>query len=197
MLDKVPVSKRMCPVIFIIDTSESMSLDNASGQNPIGAVNSAIENTLPELISMNQKNSDVKIKIAVLSFDSAVQWITGETNLIDPEDLQSKWQDLDADGLTFMGAAFKELNQKLSVSHGFMQHASGSVAPVLFLLSDGDPNDDYKSGLQVLQKNNWYKVAVKIAIGYGDSNDDILREFTGNIETVLHTNDPKKLMKLI
>lgn len=152
MLDKVPVAKRMCPVIFIIDTSESMSLDNASGQNPIGAVNSAIENTLPELISMNQKNSDVKIKIAVLSFDSAVQWITGETNLIDPEDLQTKWQDLDADGLTFMGAAFKELNQKLSVSHGFMQHASGSVTPVLFLLSDGEPNDDYKSGLQVLQK---------------------------------------------
>lgn len=197
MLDKVSVAKRMCPVIFLIDTSGSMSVANGSGENPIGAVNAAIENSLPELVSMNQKNADTQIKVSVLSFDSEVKWITDETNLIDPEDLKSNWKDLDANGLTFMGAAFKELNQKLSISHGFMQHASGSVAPVLFLLSDGEPNDDYKSGLQELKKNNWYKVAVKVAIGYGDSNDDILREFTGNIETVLHTNDPKELMKLI
>ena len=197
MLDKVAVSKRMCPVIFLIDTSGSMSYDNGSGQNPIGAVNAAIENTLPELISMNQKNADTEIKISVLSFDSEVNWITGETNLISPEDLKSQWQDLNAGGRTSMETAFKELNQKLSISHGFMQHASGSVAPVLFLLSDGEPTDNYKAGLQELKNNNWYKVAVKVAIGYGDSNDNILREFTGNVETVLHTNDPKELMKLI
>ncbi len=198
MLDKTEIgSKRMCPVIFLIDTSLSMSIDTTGRGHPIGAVNAAIENSLPELISMNEKNADAEIKIAVLSFDSDVEWVTGETGLISPEDLQAKWKDLDADGLTFMGAAFKELNQKLSVSHGFMQHASGSVAPVLFLLSDGEPNDDYKSGLKILQTNNWYKVASKVAIGYGDSNDDILREFTGNIETVLHTNDPKELLKLI
>ena len=197
MLDKIQISRRMCPVIFLIDTSGSMNLNSGSGENPIGAVNAAIEGVLPELISMNESNADNEIKVAIMSFDFEAKWVTGETDLISPEDLKSKWIDLNADGLTSMGAAFRELNQKLSVSHGFMKRATGSVAPVLFLLSDGEPTDDYQSGLQELKKNNWYKVAVRVAIGYGDSNDDVLREFTGNSETVLHTNDPKDLKKMI
>lgn len=197
MLERASIAKRICPVIFIIDTSGSMSVDNGSGQNPIGAVNAALENSLPELISMNKTNADNQIKVSVLSFDSEVRWITGETNLVDPEDLKSNWKDLNANGLTLMGTAFKALNQKLSLSHGFMQHASGSCAPVLFLLSDGEPTDDYKSGLRVLQENVWYKAAVKAAIGYGESNDDILREFTGCEGTVMHTDNPKELAGLI
>ena len=197
MLDKIQISRRMCPVIFLIDTSGSMTLNTINGENPIGAVNAAIEGVLPELISMNDSNADNEIKVGIMSFDFEAKWITGETDLISPEDLKANWVDLNADGLTSMGAAFKELNQKLSVSHGFMQRATGSVAPVLFLLSDGEPTDDYQSGLQELKKNNWYKVAVRVAIGYGDSNDDVLREFTGNNETVLHTNDPKDLKKMI
>lgn len=197
MLDKIQISRRMCPVIFLIDTSGSMTLNTINGENPIGAVNAAIEGVLPELISMNDSNADNEIKVGIMSFDFEAKWITGETDLISPEDLKANWVDLNADGLTSMGAAFRELNQKLSVSHGFMQRATGSVAPVLFLLSDGEPTDDYQSGLQELKKNNWYKVAVRVAIGYGDSNDDVLREFTGNNETVLHTNDPKDLKKMI
>ena len=51
--------------------------------------------------------------------------------------------------------------------------------------------------MRVLQENNWYKVAGRVAIGYGESNDDVLREFTGNPETVLHSNDPVELKNLI
>lgn len=191
LLDKVEIPRKMCAVIFLLDTSGSM------GGKPIGAVNAAIENVLPELITMNETNSDNEIQMAVLTFDSDAKWVFGEDGLISPEELKDSWQDLNADGLTFMGAAFNALNEKLSVSHGFMKHASGSVAPVLFLLSDGEPNDDYKAGLQKLKANNWYQVAVRVAIGYGESNDDVLREFTGNSETVLHTNDPNELKKLI
>ncbi len=191
MLDKIQISRRMCPVIFLLDTSGSMS------GAPIGAVNAAIEGVLPELISMNESNADNEIKVAIMTFDFEAQWVTGENDLVAPEILKANWIDLNADGLTAMGAAFSELNKKLSVSHGFMKRATGSVAPVLFLLSDGDPTDDFQAGLQELKKNNWYKVAVRVAIGYGDSNDDVLREFTGNNETVLHTNDPKDLKKMI
>ena len=189
MLDKVSTTRRMCPVIFVIDTSGSM--DGA----PIGAVNAALENVLPELVAMNEKNADNEIRVALMTFESNVRWLTSELML--PEDLQDMWQDLNTGVLTSMGAAFNELNNMLSISHGFMQHASGSVAPVLFLLSDGEPTDDYKSGLSKLKNNNWYKVAVRVAIGYGNSNDDVLREFTGNKETVLHTNDPQDLKNMI
>ncbi len=190
MLDKVQTVRRMCPVIFLLDTSGSME------GAPIGAVNSAIEGVLPELISMNDSNADNEIKVAIMSFDYGANWITGD-ELVSPEDLKSSWKDVYANGLTAMGAAFKELNQKLSASHGFMQRASGSVAPVLFLLSDGEPTDDYQSNLNTLKQNAWYKVAARVAIGYGESNDDVLREFTGNKETVLHTDNPEDLKKMI
>lgn len=190
MLDKVEVARRVCPIIFMLDTSGSM--DGA----PIGAVNSAVEGVLPELISMNEKNPDAEIQIAVMTFDSGIQWITGNSGTVAPENYV--WNDLDANGGTSMGAAFRELNKVLTAKdNGFMKHATGSVAPVLFLLSDGYPTDDYQEGLQKLQSNNWYKFAVKVAIGYGDADDDILREFTGNKETVLHTDDPKDLIRMI
>ena len=190
LTDHIEITRRMCPVIFLLDASGSM--DGA----PIGAVNSAIENVLPILSSMNQGNPDAEIKFAVLAFSYGADWLTG-TELVSPENYV--WRNsLNADGPTSMGAAFQELNRKLSVKDGFMKCASGSVAPVLFLLSDGAPTDDYKSGLRQLEANSWYKVAVRVAIGYSeDCNDDVLREFTGNPETVLHTDNPNDLKKLI
>jgi uncharacterized protein YegL len=188
MLDKAEIPRRMCPVFFLLDTSGSMV------GAPLGAVNAAMEGVLPELISMNNDNPDVQLEIAVMSFDTSIKWVTG-TGLVKPENYV--WNDLNAGGGTSMGAAFKELEKVLSVSQGFMNRASGSVAPVLFLLTDGEPTDAYQEGLQALGGNNWYKVAAKVAIGYGQSKDSVLREFTGNIETVLHTNNPKDLKNMI
>lgn len=189
MLDRAEISRRQCPVIFLLDISGSMS------GAPIGAVNAAMEGVLPELISMNHNNPDAEIEIAVLTFETGTQWVTGNSGLVNPESYV--WNDLNTGGGTSMGAAFRELNKVLSVGHGFMNRASGSVAPVLFLLSDGEPTDNYQNGLQSLKENNWYKVAAKVAIGYGQSNDAVLREFTGNPETVLHTNDPQDLKNMI
>ena len=192
MLDKIEIPRKMCAVIFLLDTSGSMT------GAAIGSVNSAMENVLPELVTMNENNPDNEIRVAVMKFDFDAEWVFGGDELLLPEDVKNSWNDLDANGYTSMGAAFEALNEKLSVSHGFMKRASGSVAPVLFLLSDGAPTDDYQSGLQKLKANNWYKIAVRVAVGYSEKcNDDVLREFTGNNETVLHTDDPNELKKLI
>ena len=191
ILDKVEIPRKMCPVIFLLDTSGSMS------GAPIGAVNSAIENVLPELISMNDSNPDNEIRVAIMTFSFDADWVIGGNELLSPEEVKNSWNDLSAGGPTSMGAAFQALNDKLSVSHGFMKRASGSVAPVLFLLSDGAPTDDYLDGLNKLKNNNWYKIAVRVACGYGDSNDDVLRDFTGNAETVMHASDPKELKNMI
>lgn len=188
MKDRVPPTRRVCPVIFVLDTSNSMEGE------PIGAVNSAMENILPELESMNKDNADNEIMIAILTFNTDAKWETGG-ELVTPESF--KRTDLNASGVTEMGKAFYALDEKLSVTQGFMKRASGSVAPVLFLLSDGEPTDDYTKGLDELQKNNWYKVAKRVAIGYGEANISVLREFTKNKETVLYTNDPLKLSELI
>lgn len=188
ILDKIEIPRRVCPVIFMLDTSMSMEGEL------IGAVNSAMEELLPELITMNRENTDSEIQIAIMSFGFEVQWVTGNSGLVTPKYV---WCDLEADGDTSLGKAFQELNRILSVEDGFMGNTTGSVAPVLFLFSDGKPTDDYIPALAELKKNEWYKVAAKVAIGYGESNDDILREFTENSDTVLHTQNPRELKKMI
>ncbi|MCR5214663.1 MAG: VWA domain-containing protein [Eubacterium sp.] len=188
MLEKVPPMRRICPILFLLD--RSVSMDGA----PLGAVNQAMVNIIPEFISMNQNNANVEIKFAVLSFGNGVVWETGE-GLVSPENYT--WKDIESDGATPMGEAFNDLEKVLHVENGFMKNATGSVAPVIFLLSDGEPTDNYKEGLKKLKDNLWFKVAAKVAVGYGCSNDAILEEYTGNKETVLHTNDPKDLQKMI
>lgn len=180
--------RRVMTLIFLVDTSGSMEGEK------IGQLNDAIENTLPEVGEISANNADGEIKIAVLDFSTDVNWLYPEP--ISAE--QFTWQNLEAGGLTSMGEAFKELNKQLSQTTGFMKEASGSFAPVIILVSDGEPTDDYKHALEKLKTNNWYKAAVKVALSIGDDgNKDILAEFTGNKEAVFTVHNRNQLVKII
>ncbi len=73
-----------------------------------------------------------------------------------------------------------------------------ALPPVIVLLSDGQPTDNYKASLEKLLKLPWGKKAVRIAISIGqDADDDVLQEFTGNRELVLQANNPQSLVKMI
>ncbi len=113
-----------------------------------------------------------------------------------------EWNDLEATGLTSLGAAYQELLKKLSQTTGFMQEANASCAPVMILFSDGVPTDDAKHGIEHLKENNWYKAAIKIAVAIGDdANKDVLKEFVNNnseaVLTVHNVNDLKKMIYLV
>ena len=109
-----------------------------------------------------------------------------------------QWRDLEAGGLTSLGEACKELNDKLSMTHGFMTEATGSFAPAIILMSDGEPTDNYKHSLDKLKENNWFKAAIKVAIAIGDdANQSVLSEFTGNSEAVLTVHNKEQLKKII
>jgi uncharacterized protein YegL len=174
-------------LFFVVDTSGSMT------GSKIGAVNAAIHDVLPELKSLAAGNADAQIKIAALDFSSGARWLYDQP--INAETFM--WNDLDAGGVTDLGEACKMLNQKLS-RNAFMQEARGSFAPVIILLSDGGPTDDYARGVAMLKENNWFKSAIKIAIAIGeDANLEVLKEFTGNVECVLEANNPEVLKKMI
>lgn len=73
-----------------------------------------------------------------------------------------------------------------------------ALPPVIVLLSDGQPTDDYKTALDKLRKLPWFRKAVKIAISIGqDADDEVLIEFTGNKELVLQANNAAALAKMI
>ena len=186
IFDKVEgIVKRQMVLFFIIDTSGSMV------GTKIGAVNTAIREVLPELKGIG--GSDVDLKIACLKFSSGCSWM--HPSPVPVENFQ--WNNLSADGVTDFGSACKELSDKMSKDK-YLSAPSASVAPAIFLMSDGEPTDDYKSGLAVLQQNNWYKYAIKIAVAIGDdANTDVLKEFTGNIEAVITVHTPEALRKMI
>jgi uncharacterized protein YegL len=188
LVDKVVMPRRTMVLFFVIDVSGSMD------GSKIGAVNTAIEEVIPAIIDVSDDNADALIKIAALEFSSGVRWITANGPV---EADQFRWNFLEAAGCTDFGAACKALNEKLSTK-AFMKEATGSFAPVIFLLSDGEPTDDWKASLAELKNNNWFKAAVKVAVAIGDdANKDVLKEFTGSIESVMEVHNAMALKKMI
>ena len=187
LLDTVEIPRRTMVLFFLVDTSGSMI------GSKIGAVNSAIEELLPEIESISEENADAKIKVAVLQFSTGAKWLYDK-----PQEAKDiKWTYLNSDGLTDFGQACIDLNEKLSRNE-FMEDVTGCFAPAIFLLSDGEPTDEYEKGLSILKENKWFKKAIKVAVAIGDdANMDVLKEFTGNIETVLKVHTPEALKKMI
>ena len=75
---------------------------------------------------------------------------------------------------------------------------TSEITPAIFLLSDGEPTDEYASELSKLKENNWFKKAIKVAVAIGeDANRDVLAGFTGNKEAVLTVHTPEALTKMI
>lgn len=187
--DTEAIPRKVLPMFFLIDTSGSMAGEK------IGSLNSAMEEVLLELADMSTGSIDAEIKMAVLEFSSGCTWQT--PGLISVEKYGA-WQTLKAGGVTDMGAACLELDQKLSRKGGYMVTPSGSFAPIVFLMSDGIPVDDFEKGLEKLKQNNWFKASLKIALAIGDDADEnLLAKFTGNRELVVTVHDKEQLTKMI
>ena len=188
LTDTIEIPRRTMVLFFVVDTSGSM--EGAK----IGAVNTAIEEVIPAIKDVSDENADAQIKIAVLEFSAGVTWHTPDGPV--PAD-QFHWNYLNVGGTTDFGAACKALNEKLSTK-AFMKEATGSFAPVILLLSDGDPTDNWEGALKTLKENNWFKAAVKVAVAIGDeANKDMLKEFTGHIEAILEVHNSTMLKKMI
>ena len=184
-LSATSVSKKSLVVFFLIDTSGSMK------GKKMGELNTVMEELIPEIRRVGEADTDVKV--AVLTFSTEVRWMY--SNPIPIEDFE--WARLRASGVTSMGAAFKELNHRMS-RNSFLNSPSLSFAPVIFLMTDGYPSDDYKEGLRELQTNSWYKFGLKAALGIGqEANDNILAEFTGSKDTVVHAYSGGQLAQMI
>jgi uncharacterized protein YegL/serine/threonine protein kinase len=185
--DRIELPRRTLPLFFIIGTSASMAGEK------IGAVNVFIQEIIPMFKVISDENADAQIKVAVMEFSTGARWVTD--GLIELN--QFRWNDLDAEGAADFGAACKELDEKLS-RNGFIKDANRYFAPIIILLSDSVPTDDWQGSLQKLKGNDWYKMAIRIAYTIGcDADKDILKEFTGTMETVLETHNATMLKKMI
>jgi uncharacterized protein YegL len=176
-------------LFFLIDTSVSMK------GIKIGQVNESMSNVIPIINEISQNNPDAQIKISVLLFSAGAEWLYEEPKK--PEHFL--WKDVSADGkATSLGEACYKLNKKLSRKEGGFLAVSNNYAPVIILMSDGDPTDDFKTGITKLKHNKWFNLALKFAIAIGDDcNIDNLVQFTGNSESVIAVHDIRDLKTAI
>ena len=174
-------------VIPIIDVSGSMAGEN------IGMVNEAMAEVPAQLADINEDIIESKLLIAPMEFSSGARWFALKND--EPAEVESfRWIDMKASGLTDYGAAFKLLTEKLTVKEkGGWMNGRGGYAPVLILLSDGAPTDDYKAQLETLKRRGWFRAALKFAVAVGAGADkSVLAEFTGHQEAVIDTEVIRK-----
>lgn len=178
------LASRPLHFFWIVDCSGSMYGEK------IGTLNHAIQSTIPDMRDAAENNPNAQLLVRTLKFSTGATWVT--PNPVPIEDFA--WDDLDAGGVTDLGKAFELLAAQLTIP----PMTDRALPPVLVLLSDGQPTDNYKKELDNLLKLPWGKKAVRIAISIGqDADDDVLLQFTGNRELVLQANNATMLTKMI
>ncbi len=157
----------------------------------VQALNYAIKNAIPDMRSVADENPNAKVLVRAIEFSSGARWhVSQPTDVADFE-----WTDLSADGVTDMGKALSMVAEQLKIP----PMTDRALPPVLVLISDGQPTDDFDSGLEELLEQPWGKKAVRIAIAIGeDADNDVLQKFIAHPELKpLQANNSESLVKYI
>ena len=172
--------------IWIADCSGSMAVDGK-----IQSLNTAIKEAIPHMQDVADENPNAQVLVRAVKFSDGAQWhVSQPTEVAD-----FKWDDLQAGGVTAMGMALGIVADQLRIP----PMTDRALPPVLVLISDGQPTDDFKGGLQALMSEPWGRKAVRVAIAIGeDADQEVLRRFIDNPELrPLQANNPESLIKYI
>lgn len=98
-------------------------------------------------------------------------------------------------GGTDMGAALQMLSEQMKMP----PMPERAMPPVLALISDGKPSDDFAAGLESLMSEPWGKKAVRVAVAIGqDADHNVLQQFIGpGNGAPLQANNPAALVQHI
>ena len=180
------LASRPLHFFWICDCSGSMQTDGK-----IQALNNAIKEAVPHMQKSADENPNAQVFVRALTFSDGAQWHVPEPTPIE----QFRWTNLTAGGMTDMGKALVLLAQQLRIP----PMTDRALPPVLVLISDGQPTDDFDADLKTLMEVPWAKRAVRIAIAIGqDADHEPLHKFIGNPEVpVLEANNAETLVNYI
>jgi uncharacterized protein YegL len=146
-----------------------------TAQGKMASLNHAAREALPQMRKVAIDNPNAEVFVRVLRFSTGASWVVDQ-----PTPVQYfQWPELAASpgGMTDLGAALTLLARELRTD----TMPGRALPPVLVLLTDGHPTDDYGAGLDALMQEPWGAKAVRIAVGIGkDVSYDVLRRFIGN-----------------
>ena len=163
----VRLASRPLHFIYLCDCSGSMA-----AQGKMQALNQAIRQSLPEMARVARENPEARVLVRAVRFADRAHW-----HIATPTPVEAlQWQDLQAGGVTAMGEALDLLAAQLA-SPPMEERA---LPPVLVLISDGQPTDDFEASLARLMGLPWAQKAVRLAIALGhDADLEVLQQFIG------------------
>lgn len=160
---------RPLPVIVLADASGSM------GENgKIEALNAAIK----DMVSTFSKESRLRaeIQVGLITFGGKAQM---HLPLVAAHSVAG-FAELKAEGATPMGAAFELARQLLEDKDRIPSRA---YRPVLILMSDGQPTDEWESPFNALRESERAQKATRLAMAIGpDADEAMLRDFANDAE---------------
>ncbi|MED5374354.1 MAG: VWA domain-containing protein [Myxococcota bacterium] len=181
------VSRSQLHFFWIADCSGSMRM-----HGKIQALNNAIHECLPAAREAAEANPFAEMVMRAIKFSSGAAWHVKEPTPVD----DFVWHDLTAMGVTDLAAALRLLREELTPE----KMGRRALPPVIVLLSDGAPTDDWEHALMEFNDTGWGRAGrtVRVGIALGkDADKAVLAKFTGADETVFEANNAQRLTELI
>ena len=180
------LASRPLHFFWICDCSGSMQADGK-----IQSLNNAIKEAIPHMQKAAEENPNAEVFVRAVRFSDGAQWHVAQATPV----ADFRWTDLKAEGMTDMGKAISMVAEQLHIP----PMSERALPPILVLVSDGQPTDDYSGAVQDLLKLPWGKRAVRIAVAIGeDADQDALRVFVANPEIpVLRANNSETLVNFV
>lgn len=177
LIDVGEVSRRILPIIYVIDISDLKNFECISNLNQ----------TMHAITSMFEcyyGDYDYDIRINVLSNAMEGKWMYNELQLAN----KFEWKELHTCNEADPTSLLEELNKKLSRSE-MLKNDVGFCVPYIVLISDRTHAStvEWENTVErVTNGNKWFKYSNKLAISINDdTNIDFLLKFVKNIETIV------------
>jgi uncharacterized protein YegL len=184
------MASRPLHFIWLADGSGSMRVEGK-----IQALNHAIREAIPHMRSAAQENPHATVFVNAIRFADEARWLDDKLTPVS----EFRWNDIDAIGATALGEALTMVGDVLQPP----LMTDRALAPVIALVTDGLPTDDFQAGLNHLLSKPWGRQAMRIVVAIGEdsaSNEaqEIFRAFMGNDALrPFHANNPEALAEQI
>jgi uncharacterized protein YegL len=157
----------------------------------IQSLNNAIKEAIPHMQSAADENPNAQVFVRAIKFSDGAQWHIAESTPV----ADFRWTDLKAEGMTDMGKAISMVAEQLRIP----PMSERALPPILILVSDGQPTDDFSGAVRDLLSLPWGKRAVRIAVAIGeDADQNALRLFVANPELpVLRADNSETLVNYV